>query len=63
MFLFLEIDQVHRIHQLGLQRHGGSDGVRDQGMIESAIASAKNAFLYGGGDVWDVAAAYAYHLA
>ena len=44
-------------------RHGGSPGIRDLGMIESAIASAANAWLYGGGDVWDVAAAYAFHLA
>lgn len=63
MFVFLELAQVHKIHQRGLARHGGADGVRDHGLIESALASAENTVYYGNGDVWDVAAAYAFHLA
>jgi death on curing protein len=63
MFVFLELAQVHRIHQRGLDQHGGADGVRDHGLIESAMASAENTVYYGNGDVWDVAAAYAFHLA
>ncbi|MES2708392.1 MAG: type II toxin-antitoxin system death-on-curing family toxin [Verrucomicrobiota bacterium] len=63
MFIFLELEQVHRIHQRALERHGGAAGLRDSGLVESAIASAANTFFYGNGDVWDVAAAYAFHLA
>ena len=48
---------------MGLEDHGGSPGIRDSGLIESALASAQNTFLYGGGDVFDVAASYAFHLA
>ena len=48
---------------MGLEDHGGSPGIRDSGLIESAIASARNSFLHGGGDWFDVAAAYAFHLA
>jgi death on curing protein len=61
--MFLSLEQVHRLHAIGLEDHGGSPGIRDLGLIESAIASAQNTFLYGGGDHFDVAAAYAFHLA
>ena len=52
-----------RIHARSLAEHGGSDGVRDPGLIESALGSAMNTFFYGAGDVFDVAASYAFHLA
>jgi death-on-curing protein len=63
MFIFLELPHILRIHDRALARHGGAQGIREPGMVESAIASAQNAFHYGQGDVWDVAAAYAFHLA
>lgn len=61
--MFLSLEQVHRLHAIGLADHGGSPGIRDLGMIESALASAQNTLLYGDGDDFDVAAAYAFHLA
>jgi death-on-curing protein len=61
--LFLTRAQIERLHDKGIQRFGGSAGVRDEGLIQSALASAKNAYFYGGGDLFDVAAAYAFHLA
>ena len=61
--MFLSLEQIHRLHAMGLQDHGGSPGIRDAGLIESALASAKNSALYGGGDHFDIAAAYAFHLA
>jgi death-on-curing protein len=61
--LFLTRHQIQRLHDAGLARFGGSAGIRDEGLIESALASAKNAFYYGRGDGFDVAAAYAFHLA
>lgn len=63
MFDFVTLEQVHLLHERSLLEHGGSSGVRDHGLIESAIGSAQNAFYYGGGDEFDVAAAYAFHLA
>jgi len=60
---FLKLDDVLRIHARSLAEHGGSEGVRECGLVESAIASAKNTFYYGGGDLFDVASAYAFHLA
>lgn len=61
--IFLTLDEVHRIHARSLAEHGGSDGVRDPGLVESALASAKNIFYYARGDVFEVAAGYAFHLA
>ena len=63
MFDFVTLEQVHLLHERSLREHGGSPGVRDHGLIESALGSAQNAFFYGGGDEFDVAAAYAFHLA
>jgi death-on-curing protein len=61
--LFLELPTVFWLHRKSLELYGGLDGVRDPGAVESALSSAKNAFFYGGGDVYDIAAAYAFHLA
>ncbi|HEX4264129.1 MAG TPA: type II toxin-antitoxin system death-on-curing family toxin [Verrucomicrobiae bacterium] len=60
--IFLELDEVFRIHSRSLAEHGGSDGVRDRGLVESALASARNTFHYAPGDLFDVAASYAFHL-
>lgn len=58
---FIEIETVFDLHEDGIRRFGGSRGVRDQGMIESALGAARNAFYYGEADVFEIAAAF--HLA
>ena len=63
MYRFLDLGTVLELHAEGLVRHGGSPGVRDPGLVESALASAMNTWLYAHGDVFDIAAAYAFHLA
>lgn len=61
--IFLSLAQAEEIHRDALAAFGGLAGVRDQGLVESALASAENTFWYGHGDLFDVAAAYAYHIA
>jgi death-on-curing protein len=61
--VFLERDEILRIHARSLAEHGGRDGIRDLGLVESALAAAKNILFYAGGDWFDVAAGYAFHLA
>ena len=61
--IFSELDEVLRIHARSLDEHGGRDGIRDLGLVESALASAKNILFYAGGDWFDVAGGYAFHLA
>jgi death-on-curing protein len=60
---FLDTETVFKLHSGSLQRFGGADGLRDRGLIESALGSAQNTFYYGNGDLYDIAAAYAFHLA
>jgi death-on-curing protein len=60
---FLDTETVFKFHAVSLRRFGGTGGVRDVGLIESALGSAQNAFYYGNGDLYDIAAAYAFHLA
>jgi death-on-curing protein len=61
--IFLTFDEVVLLHHQSLVEHGGSEGVRDRGQVESALASAVNTFAYGEGDIFEVAASYAYHIA
>jgi death on curing protein len=60
---FLSLNEVFEIHSRSLGEHGGMEGIRDTGLIESALASARNTYWYAHGDLFDVAAAYAFHLA
>jgi len=61
--VFLDIEEVRRGHQRSLELFGGVDGVRDEGGLESAVMHPQNVFFYGGGNLFDVAAAYAFHIA
>jgi death-on-curing protein len=62
---FLTISQVLNIHQRQIQRFGGTSGVRDEGLLDSALAQPQATF---GGEllhptIHEQAAAYLYHLA
>ncbi len=63
--IFLTLEQVLELHRRSLEEHGGQDGIRDLGLVESAIAvpasSYDGQFLHV--TLFDMAAAYAYHLA
>jgi len=63
MPVFLTREVIDNIHADSLALFGGSAGIRDDGLIESALGSAQNAWFYGLGDLFEVAAAYAFHLA
>jgi death-on-curing protein len=60
---FLSLEQVEAIHCLALELHGGQAGVRDPAGLESAVMHPLNVWFYGQGDLFDVAAAYAFHIA
>ena len=55
-------DVAYAVHDRQLAEHGGLDGVRDRGAIESALARPQNLAAYGDPDAAAVAAAYAYGL-
>ena len=54
---------VEDIHTEQLAQHGGSPGVRDIGLLESALARPQNAWAYGDTDVSELAALYAEGIA
>lgn len=47
------------VHGIQLVRHGGAVGVRDLGLLESALARPLNMYAYGEADLCALAAAYA----
>jgi death-on-curing protein len=51
------------IHERQLAEHGGGIGVRDEGLLESALARPINSWHYGEVDMAALAAAYAYDVA
>lgn len=51
------------IHDEQLAIHGGASGLRDEGMLESALDRPKNKWAYEGAELAQLAAAYAYGLA
>jgi death on curing protein len=51
------------LHDESLAEHGGSPGIRDEGLLESALARARNLAAYGAPDIADLAASYAVGLA
>lgn len=44
--LWIEVRDVLAIHDRGLALHGGASGVRDQGLLESAIARPRQHYAY-----------------
>jgi death-on-curing protein len=63
--VFLTVDDVLALHVDQIREFGGSEGLRDQGGLESAVAQASA--TYGGkylhAGLFDMAAAYAFHIA
>ena len=60
---WLDREVALAIHDRQLAEHGGGTGVRDVGMLESALARPINAWSYGVDDPAALAAAYAFGVA
>ena len=62
---FLTLEEVLILHERQVEAFGGTLGIRDQGLLESAIAMPEASF--GGqfvhGSLFEMAAAYAFHIA
>jgi death-on-curing protein len=61
--LWLTLAMVIAIHESQLRAFGGPSGIRDSGALESALGRPVNRFAYDGGDLAQLAAAYAYGIA
>lgn len=60
---WLDVGIVLDVHAEQLALFGGADGVRDIGLLESALGRPLNKFSYGETDLAALAAAYAYGIA
>jgi death-on-curing protein len=60
---FLTRKQIDTIHHDQIQAWGGLHGMRSEDALESAIAQPLNVYFYGNGDLYEIAAAYAFHIA
>lgn len=61
---FLDLEIVLKIHSRQIEKFGGSDGIRDQGLLESSLAQPQATFA---GEllhpnIYEQAAAYLFHL-
>lgn len=62
---FLTLDEILEIHDDQIQHYGGDVGIRDRGLLESAVAMPQQSFggQYLHRDIFEMAAAYAFHVA
>ena len=54
---------VEAIHKVVIDIGGGSHGLRDEGLLESALGRVQNQFAYGEDDIFQLAAGYAESIA
>ncbi len=57
---WLREDVVIAMHGEQIAEHGGSPGIRDAGLLSSALARPQNQVAYGKPSVFNLAAAYAF---
>jgi death-on-curing protein len=62
-WIWIDLAVALAAHDEQLAEHGGARGVRDHGMLESAMARPQNLVAYGDPDAADLAAAYAFGIA
>jgi len=60
---FLTRDLVEAMHAEQIRLHGGAPGLRDEGMLESALARPLQKTAYSQPDVFELAAAYLFGIA
>lgn len=61
--LWLTYDQIVAIHSKQLLRFGGAIGLRDEGLLRSALERPVNKWQYGSAELAELAAAYAFGFA
>jgi death-on-curing protein len=61
--IWLDAKEALAIHDRQLAEHGGGSGIRDSGLLESALGRPINQWHYGENDPAALAAAYAFGVA
>ncbi len=55
-------ETVLTLHEQSLAEFGGEAGIRDEGLLDSALGKPENLFAYGKPTIFDLAASYAFGL-
>ena len=61
--VWVAISIVHAVHEEQLAEHGGRAGLRDAGLLESALARPRNSYAYGERSLPALAASVAFGIA
>jgi death-on-curing protein len=62
-YVWVSRDIIEAVHDRQLAEHGGGGGLRDENVLESALARPLNLALYGEPDMADLAATLAFGIA
>ncbi len=62
-WVWIEATIIVAVHDMQIAEHGGGEGLRDAGLLESALARPQNLAAYGAPDAAQLAAAYGYGIA
>jgi death-on-curing protein len=62
-YVWVSRDIIEAVHDRQLAEHGGGGGLRDENVLESALARPRNLALYGEPDMADLAATLAFGIA
>jgi death-on-curing protein len=62
-FRWIDKQLLVTLHDESLALHGGASGIRDEGLLDSALNRAVNLVMYGSPDFAELAAAYGVGLA
>ena len=57
---WLTREECIALHEMMLSQYGGSEGLRDENMLESALAKPRQLFAYGKPTMSDLAASYVF---
>ncbi|MGV3658946.1 MAG: type II toxin-antitoxin system death-on-curing family toxin [Prosthecobacter sp.] len=53
---------VLQLHRHSINEHGGTHGIRDEGLLDSALGKPENVFAYSSPAIFDLAASYTFGL-
>ncbi|MEX2566306.1 MAG: type II toxin-antitoxin system death-on-curing family toxin [Cyclobacteriaceae bacterium] len=64
MIKFLKLEIILSFHDDQIRQYGGNPGIRDKGLLESALAQPEASFggEYVHKNIFEMAAAYGYHI-
>jgi death-on-curing protein len=61
-WVWIEANLIHAVHNEQLAEHGGGTGLRDDNLLQSALARPQQLANYGNPDVAELAASYGYGI-